>query len=56
MEYQETTDEQIEKKEQGVQHYLNWIQRTDTELTEVQRETPLRIKPVNRTMVQNPVW
>lgn len=49
-----TTELRIELQRKDVREYLEWISRTDHQLED--QEAPLRIKPVNRVMVQFPVW
>lgn len=56
METPYTDDNRISEISTDVQQYLEWISRTDAELRTWERETPLHLKPVNRRVVDVPVF
>lgn len=57
METPYTDAARISEIHQDVRDYLEWIQRTDSELRAVDRNPPpMILKPVNRHMVDVPVF
>lgn len=56
METPYTDDTRVSELEQSVREYLNWINRVDADLKEHCEKAEMRLKPVNRHMVTEPVY
>lgn len=56
METPYTDDTRVAELEQNVREYLDWINRVDSDLKEHYEKVQMRLKPVNRHMVTEPVY